>query len=84
MGFKDEFPLLQNFSRAPMFYRYLQHFVSIETTSLFLNIKQKLRLRLGPYNQCENNNFQVKNCDIFLTFPQNIDPGSNEYPRSVF
>ena len=43
---------------------------------------------------CKNDNFQMKNCDIFLIFAQNIDRGytleppqwggSNEYPWSIF
>ena len=43
---------------------------------------------------CKNDNFQMKNSDIFLIFAQNIDcgytlepphgGGSNEYPRSMF
>ena len=33
----------------------------------------------------KNDNFQMKNCDIFLIFAQNIDcGGSNEYPQSMF
>ena len=35
-----------------------------------------------------NDNFQMKNCDDFLIFAQNIDRGymlgSNEYPQSMF
>ena len=27
------------------------------------------------FHGCKNDNFQVKNCDIFLTFAQNIDRG---------
>ena len=30
---------------------------------------------------CKNDNFQMKNCDIFLIFAQNIDFG---YPQSMF
>ena len=48
---------------------------------------------------CKNDNFQMKICDIFLIFAQNIDcgytlepprlepphrGGSNEYPQSMF
>ena len=46
------------------------------------------------FHDCQNHNFQVKNCDIFLIFALNIDReytleppqsgGSNEYPRSMF
>ena len=46
------------------------------------------------FNGCKNDNFPMKNCDIFLIFAQNIDRGntlelphcggSNEYPQSVF
>ena len=46
------------------------------------------------FHGCQNDNFQLKNCDIFLIFAQNIDcrytlephqlGGSNEYPKSVF
>ena len=46
------------------------------------------------FHSCENDNFQMKNCDIFLIFAQNIDRGyklappqwgsSNEYPWSMF
>ena len=42
----------------------------------------------------KNDYFQIKNCNIFLIFAQNIDRGytleppqrggSNEYPRSMF
>ena len=42
----------------------------------------------------KNDNFQMKNCNIFLIFAQNIDcvytleppqrGGSNEYPQSMF
>ena len=36
----------------------------------------------------KNDNFQMKNCDDFLIFAQNIDRGytlgSNEYPQSMF
>ena len=27
------------------------------------------------HDGCKNNNFQMKNCDIFLIFAHNIDPG---------
>ena len=43
---------------------------------------------------CKSDNFQMKNCDVFLIFAQNMDRGytyepphgggSNEYPRSIF
>ena len=44
------------------------------------------------FHGCQNGNFLVKNCDIFLIFAQNIDRGytfeppqcSNEYPQSMF
>ena len=46
------------------------------------------------FKGCKNGNFQMKNCDIFLIFAQNIDfwytleppqrGGSNEYPQSLF
>ena len=46
------------------------------------------------FHGCKNDNFQMKNSDIFLIFPQNIDcvytleppqrGGSNEYPQSMF
>ena len=42
----------------------------------------------------KNGNFQMKNCDVFVMFAQNIDcgytleppqlGGSNEYPQSMF
>ena len=39
------------------------------------------------FHGCENKDFQMKNCDIFLNFSQNIDRGykldlggSKEYP----
>ena len=45
------------------------------------------------FHGCKNDNFQMKNCDIFLIFAQNIvrgytlEPphwgGSNEYPQSM-
>ena len=28
------------------------------------------------FNDCKNGNFQMKNCDIFIIFAQNIDCGS--------
>ena len=46
------------------------------------------------FHGCKKDNFQIKNCDIFLIFAQNIDceytleppqrDGSNEYPQSMF
>ena len=46
------------------------------------------------FHGCKNGNFQMKKCEIFLIFAQNIDRGyaleppqrggSNEYPRSMF
>ena len=42
------------------------------------------------FHGCKNDNFQMKNCDIFLIFTQNIDcgytleRGSNECPQSMF
>ena len=46
------------------------------------------------FHGCKNDNFQMKNCDIFLIFAHNIDRGytieppqlggSNEYPQSMF
>ena len=46
------------------------------------------------FHGCKNDNFQMKNFDIFLIFAQNIDcgntleppqrGGSNEYPQSMF
>ena len=46
------------------------------------------------FHGLKNDNFQMKNCDIFLIFAQNIDcgytlespqrDGSNEYPQSMF
>ena len=30
---------------------------------------------LAIFHGCENDNFQIKNCDIFLSFAQNIDCG---------
>ena len=35
---------------------------------------------------CKNDNFQMKNCDIFLIFAQNIDCGYilDEYQQSMF
>ena len=37
---------------------------------------------------CKIDNFQMKRCDIFLIFAQNIDcgyiEGSDEYPQSMF
>ena len=46
------------------------------------------------FHACKNDNFQMKICDIFLIFAQNIDcgytleppqrGGSNEYPQSMF
>ena len=49
---------------------------------------------LAIFHGCKNGNFQMKKCDIFLIFAQNIDcgyklepphcGGSNEYPQSMF
>ena len=54
---------------------------------------------IAIFHGCKNDNFQMKNCDIFLIFAQNIDcgyslepplrgpplsGGSNEYPQSMF
>ena len=47
------------------------------------------------FHGCKNGNFQMKKCDNFLIFAQNIDrgytleppqwgPGTNEYPQSMF
>ena len=46
------------------------------------------------FHGCKNDYFQMKNCDVFLIFAQNIDcvcmleppqrGGSNEYPQSMF
>ena len=46
------------------------------------------------FHVCENGNFQMKKCDNFQIFAQNIDRGytlepphwggSNEYPQSLF
>ena len=46
------------------------------------------------FHGCKNDNFQMKNSDIFLIFALNIDfgytleppqcRGSNEYPQSMF
>ena len=42
------------------------------------------------FHGCKNGNFQMKKCDIFLIFAQNIDreytlePPHYEYPRSMF
>ena len=46
------------------------------------------------FHGCKNDNFQMKKCDNFLIFAQNIDcgytlepphgGGSNEYPQSMF
>ena len=42
------------------------------------------------FHDCKNDYFQMKNCDIFLDFAQNIDrgnrlePASNEYLQSMF
>ena len=46
------------------------------------------------FHGCKNDYFQMKNCDDFLIFAQNIDcgytlekpqrGGSNEYPQSMF
>ena len=44
------------------------------------------------FKGCKNDNFLMKNCDIFLIFAQNRDcgleplikGGSNEYPQSMF
>ena len=42
------------------------------------------------FDSCKNANFQMKNCDIFLIFAQNIDCGYSvrrflqEYPQSMF
>ena len=46
------------------------------------------------FHGCKNDNFHMKNCDIFFIFAQNIDRGymlepphrggSNEYPQSMF
>ena len=33
------------------------------------------------FHACKNDNFQMKNCDIFLIFAQNIDFGFLEQPR---
>ena len=45
------------------------------------------------FHSCKNDNFQMKNCDVFLFFAQKIDcvytleppqwGGSNEYPQSM-
>ena len=32
------------------------------------------------FHGCENDNFQMKNCDIFLFFAQNIDCGCTLEP----
>ena len=46
------------------------------------------------FHGCKNDNFQMKNCDMFLNSAQNIDcgytlepsqgGGSYEYPKSMF
>ena len=46
------------------------------------------------FKNCKNDNFQMKNWDVFLIFAQNIDcgctlelsqlGGSNEHPQSMF
>ena len=46
------------------------------------------------FHGCKKGNFQMKKCDFFLIFAQNIDRGytlepphwggSNEYPQSMF
>ena len=42
------------------------------------------------FDSCKNDNFQMKNCDMFLIFAQNIDCGYSvrrflqEYPQSMF
>ena len=33
------------------------------------------------FHSCKNDNFQMKNCDIFLIFAQNIDRGYTLEPR---
>ena len=48
---------------------------------------------IAIFHSCKNDNFQIKNCDIFLVFAKNIDcgymlemhqrGGSNEYPQSM-
>ena len=43
------------------------------------------------FHGCKIDNIQMRNCDVFLIFAQNIDrgytlepPQSNEYPQSMF
>ena len=37
------------------------------------------------FHRCENDNFQMKNCDAFRIFAQNIDcVHSSEYQQSMF
>ena len=48
----------------------------------------------ATFHGFKNDNFQMKNCDVFLNFAQNIDcvytlepprrGGTNEYPQSMF
>ena len=50
-----------------------------------LNVSKMVNLKLNYdnmpmqntaiFNGCKNGNFQIKNCDIFLNFAQNIDFG---------
>ena len=38
---------------------------------------------LAIFHGCKNNNFQMKNCDSFLIFAQNIDCGYTLEPEAV-
>ena len=64
------------------------------TTRVAIHYVNKSLLYTLMLNGCKNDNFQMKNCDMFLIFSQNIkcwntlEPqqrgGSNEYAQSMF
>ena len=47
-----------------------------------LNINMPIQYTV-IFHECKNDYLQMKNCDIFLIFAQNIDRGY-EYPQSMF
>ena len=58
---------------------YFKYYMYIYCTDNYeINMFKKPNLR-----SCKNDNFQIKNCDIFLIFAQNIDCGYTLEPPKL-
>ena len=54
------------------------NWVQTKVTPTALHYENTSMQYTAIFHSCKNDNFQMKNCDIFLIFAQNIDRGTHD------